>query len=280
MKMKPTPRPPAPRHAPRRIPPRRTLQARAATSREEIDDYESEAEPNMKLSHAFMVVLVLHLLAVGGVFAFNSLKSPSAGRDRSTTKPAAEQPAPEVVSTAAAPAAAPAAPAKPAAPATTGESHTVVAGDTLTRIASKYDISVEQLEKANGLTAGATIRVGQVLQLPAAPSAKTAEAPKPALVPAAKPAAPEAAKPVVAKAPEAPVAKAPVTAPKTAEAKPAAPSAPKDAAPASGSTYVVAKGDNPYSIAKKLKVSYNELIKANKIEDPTKLQIGQKLVVP
>ena len=45
-------------------------------------------------------------------------------------------------------------------------------------------------------------------------------------------------------------------------------------------TYVVAKGDNPYSIAKKLKVSYNELIALNEIKDPTRVQIGQKLKIP
>ena len=29
-----------------------------------------------------------------------------------------------------------------------------------------------------------------------------------------------------------------------------------------------------------MKVSYNDLIKANNIQDPTKLQIGQKLIIP
>ena len=33
-----------------------------------------EAEPNMKLSHAFMVVLILHVVAVGGIYAFNHIK--------------------------------------------------------------------------------------------------------------------------------------------------------------------------------------------------------------
>jgi LysM repeat protein len=42
----------------------------------------------------------------------------------------------------------------------------------------------------------------------------------------------------------------------------------------------VAKGDTPYSIAKKLKVSEAELMKANKIDDPKKLKIGQPLVLP
>jgi LysM repeat protein len=45
-------------------------------------------------------------------------------------------------------------------------------------------------------------------------------------------------------------------------------------------TYVVAKGDTPVSIAKKLKVPYDNLMAANHIDDPHKLQIGQKLVIP
>ncbi len=42
----------------------------------------------------------------------------------------------------------------------------------------------------------------------------------------------------------------------------------------------MAKGDNPYSIAKKLHVSYSELLSVNEIKDPTKIQIGQKLKIP
>jgi LysM repeat protein len=45
-------------------------------------------------------------------------------------------------------------------------------------------------------------------------------------------------------------------------------------------TYTVAKGDNPYNIAKKFGVSYQELLALNGITDPTKLQIGQELKVP
>ena len=44
--------------------------------------------------------------------------------------------------------------------------------------------------------------------------------------------------------------------------------------------YVVAKGDNPVSIAKKFKVPYDELLALNHIEDPHKLKIGQKLLIP
>ena len=48
----------------------------------------------------------------------------------------------------------------------------------------------------------------------------------------------------------------------------------------SGKVYVVAKGDNPVAIAKRLKVPYDDLIELNHISDPRKLQIGQKLLIP
>ncbi len=57
----------------------------------------------------------------------------------------------------------------------------------------------------------------------------------------------------------------------------------KDATPVvkdSGALYTVAKGDNPVAIAKKLHVNYDDLLKLNKITDPKKLKIGQKLRIP
>ena len=59
-------------------------------------------------------------------------------------------------------------------------------------------------------------------------------------------------------------------------------SAPAKAAPATSTaaTYKVAKGDNPYKIAKHLGVTAQALLEANNITDPTKLQIGQVLKVP
>jgi LysM repeat protein len=50
--------------------------------------------------------------------------------------------------------------------------------------------------------------------------------------------------------------------------------------PSSGKTYTVKKGDNPVTIAKKLKISYDDLLALNHIEDPHKLRIGQKLLIP
>ncbi len=53
-------------------------------------DYEQMSEPNMKLSRALLIVLVLHIVAVAGIVAFNTIKTREnlapahAGSDRSS----------------------------------------------------------------------------------------------------------------------------------------------------------------------------------------------------
>jgi LysM repeat protein len=251
-----------PQRPTRRLVSRKRLHARAASSREEVEDYESESEPSMKLSQAFIVVLVLHVVAVGGIYGFNKL-------NETKPKPVAEkkEAAPEVV----AKAPEPVAEAKPQAPAANaGQTYTVVAGDTLKRIASKFNTSIEALEKANNLTSTSIIRTGQILVVGKAASANAASASvKAEPVPHS-----QATPSVVAK----PAPVQPVVA-KTAPAEPVA-SAKEPAADSAGQSYVVAKGDNPYSIAKKFKVTQEALMKANNIDDPRKLKIGQKLAIP
>ena len=153
-------------------------------------DYEEMSEPNMKLSRALLIVLVLHVVAVAGIIAFNTIKSRQAAVPPvSTPKPVAHTSAPKAT----------------------------------------------------------------------APAATT---PAPALKPrdemvTTKPLAKEERKAI------------PV--------KPAAENNPKAE---SKKSYVVAKGDTPLSIAKKFKVPFDDLLALNKIDDPTKLKIGQKLVIP
>src|SRR5450755_730188 len=57
--------------------PRKKL--RASTARRSFGademDYEEMSEPNMKLSRALLIVLVLHVVAVTGIIAFNTIKS-------------------------------------------------------------------------------------------------------------------------------------------------------------------------------------------------------------
>jgi LysM repeat protein len=314
---------------PQRPPPAESLHAKAAANTETYDqeDYDEE-EPNMKFSHALMVVLALHVIAVGGIFAFNSIKAGQSSSTKGENGPSAAQAAAQSKPS----------PAQGANERKAGKTHTVQAGDTLSRIAALYKISVEAIEKENGITTYSMIRVGQILKIPAPESlavkpevakpttdpvtaaakqaflaAKTDIAKPEALITKtdiAKPPA-VAAKTDIAKPPAAAaktdIAKPPSVAAKTDVAKPPAVAAKTDAAkplPVAATTpkpanaqpspkkaevpspttdsdvYVVAKGDNPYNIAKKLHVSYNELIALNEIKDPTRVQIGQKLKIP
>jgi LysM repeat protein len=206
---------------------RRVVRASAARALREDDEGYYEAEPNMKLSHAFMVVLVLHIVAVGGIYAFNKVKvqkNPDilaniSGRIAQATGTSAAPTAPLVTTSQAAPA-----PEAAAAPA--------------------RDLPPEADEP-----------------LPAVVTSMRST--PPALAPAATPAAPAKVAAVAAPAAKAAPAKA-------AERS-------KDAG---SGTYEVAKGDNPYKIAKKLGVKYQDLLSLNGITDPTKLQIGQVLKVP
>ena len=143
---------------------RRPLRMGAAAA-----DYDDLAEPSMKLSRALLIVLLLHVVAVAGIIAFNALKTRQS--------------------------------AFPASPST----------------------------------------------MPAA-------------------SAPEETKPQ------------PTTGSSIAPAKTATKSQLK--VTDSGKTYIVAKGDNPVTIAKKFKVAYDDLVTLNHIDDPRKLKIGQKLLIP
>jgi LysM repeat protein len=251
----------APRRPARRLVPRKTMHARAASSREEVEEYESESEPSMKLSQAFIVVLVLHVVAVAGIYGFNQLKEKPARP--ATAK--AETPEAAVTEKKAGTAAKIEAPT-PAKSQESQTTYTVVAGDTLKRIASKFKTSIESLEKANNLTSTSILKVGQTLVIGSSP--KAAAAPAQAVESTTK-SAPTPA--VVAKAP--PVKPAAVQ--EKAEAKPL-----EKPQTSEEKSYVVAKGDNPYSLAKKFNITQAALMKANNIDDPKKLKIGQKLVIP
>jgi LysM repeat protein len=251
-----------PRRLARRLVARKTIHARAASSRDEVEEYENEAEPSMKLSQAFIVVLVLHVVAVAGVYGFNQLKEKPARP--ATAKTEASEAA--AVTEKKADTLAKAQDASAAKAQATEISYTVVAGDTLRRIASKFNTSVASLEKVNDLTSTSILKVGQILvigssgKVAAAASQSTESLSKLPPTPA-----------IVAKAP-------PVKAP-AVQGKPEAGPLGKTQA-SDEKTYVVAKGDNPYSLAKKFNVSQAALMKANNIDDPKKLKIGQKLVVP
>ena len=181
---------------------------RASTARRSMApsdemDYEEMSEPNMKLSRALLVVLVLHVVAVAGIIAFNTIKSRQ------------------------------------------GVLPTVTSTSTSPAVSASPVRSDPASAPPNDATAAAPATAANQAPLPRREEADAAPAP------------------VKATAKDEPV--------KAAKALPV-----ED----SGKIYIVAKGDNPVNIARKLKVSQAELLSLNNITDPTKLQIGQKLIVP
>ncbi len=213
---------------------RKKLHASTAARRVQpiADEYDHD-EPQTRLSSAFIVVLILHVVAVGGIYAFNSIKAHRKSQEAFTSPPTPAKVAvpPVLDSTGSESRSTP--PAQPSsaslttplitpAPLPGARSHRVAAGDNLTKIAGQYGVTVAELEETNGAKNVATLRIGQILTIP-----------KPAPTPKNTPA-----------------------------------------------TYIVAKGDDPVAIARKLHVSYAELLKVNNIDDPKKLQPGQKLKLP
>jgi len=184
----------------------RRKKLRAATARRSVSasaemDYAEISQPNMKLSRALLIVLLLHVVAVSGIIAFNAIKT----RQSSFVPVAAVNP----------------------------ENNPIASIPPTTKSdASNRRFAFEQ--KENG------------------PREETK----------------------VSHSPLNSVAK---DEHKAAKAKPTE----HAKSPAhSGKTYTVVKGDNPVTIAKKLKVSYDDLVALNQIEDPRKLKIGQKLLIP
>lgn len=60
----------------------------------------------------------------------------------------------------------------------------------------------------------------------------------------------------------------------------APPATPEPTSPPVDQTYIVKAGDNPASIAQQFNIKTQDLMAANNIDDPQKLQIGQTLKIP
>lgn len=122
--------------------------------------------------------------------------------------------------------------------------YTIKAGDNPWTIARNLGISHEELLKINEIKDPKNLKIGDVLKLPTG-----------------------------AKAPASPAPAAPGKA-KTAQPAPAPP------ADAGWAYYTVQKGDNPWKIAKALKVEHQKIVSLNEGVDFTKLKIGQQIKVP
>lgn len=228
--------------------PRKKLDARVRSADQPmVEDYDAD-EPQTKLSSAFIVVLLLHVVAVGGIYSFNSIKAkrrahePASGASMAVAaKPVAPSPAvtetdktPPVQQVSAAPV-----PVPMAAP----KHYAVKPGETLTSIAKQFGVTVFEIEAANALKPGTTLRIGQPLTIPAKGTAR----------------------------PSAEMAKL-ESAPRKREETTAPAAAPR--------IYTVKEGDRLLFIARRFSVSPDELIAVNKIKDPSKLRIGTTLKIP
>jgi LysM repeat protein len=176
--------------------PRRKLRTAAQRSAAKYaeEDYSSE-EPNVKLSRAFVVVLLLHVVAVGGIFAFSALKDRQNKGIAEKTESAGQKLT------------------------ATQINGTRVSG-TPDKIAGKtVPADIQKLVDSSRASGGSGAKFQNV-------------------------------------------------------------GGTQESAGESAKIYVVQRGDSPAGIAKKFKVNYADLLRANNIEDPKKLQIGQKLVIP
>ena len=214
--------------------------------------YEEDDEGSSRLSGAFVVVLLLHVVAIIGVFAFSRLKESrsamtgSAGAPPQNAAPAGKGGVQKALSSASGAASdqhqADTQKASPAL-AATGKTYVVKSGDNLNKISVAYSTTVTDLVSANSLKNENDIRAGQVLTIPDGKTAKLAPAPE--------------IKPVT----------------KTPAAAPAA-------APGVQRVHLVQKGDTVAKIARDNNCTYEELVKLNNIKDPKKLQPGQTVKIP
>jgi LysM repeat protein len=223
--------------------PKKQLRAAAprAAGRYSEDEYLIE-EPNVRLSRAFVVVLLLHVVAVGGIFAFSALKDhqPANGLPKADgTKPSTNLSGSTTAGK----------PNNKDSVSSPSATYQVRPGDTLAGIAAQFGLTAHDLEQTNGLRSGAPLALGRELLIPEKSTAKSV----------------------------------PSDVQKLLEAKERK-NQPNQSAGAGTSEiekyYIIQRGDTPASIAKKLKVNSADLLKVNNIDDPRKLQIGQKLQIP
>ncbi len=219
----------------------------------------------MRLSRAILVMLLLHVVAVGGIFAFSFIKerdtshaSNSQSGLTSGAMEAEESALPAKHASGSSPRIKPDDASGNARPSV----HVVRAGETLTRIANDHGVTLEALVAVNGAsTVTNGLHPGQELKLPD----KSPEPEAPAVDSTANALASIEGR------------SNPGTG-VTSNANAVARSS--HMPPDSGKVYVVEKGESPYVIAQKLKVNYDALLKLNGIDDPKKLKPGQKLRVP
>jgi len=255
--------------------PKKKVRLKAATRRASspmVADtaYDDDLEPNMKLGRAFVVVVLLHVVTVGAIFAFNSLKTqqtpgPELAGISTEDRPQTAELTPDRTMPGATsanpiePRSADANPAADQAPSKLKQAdgsivHILRSGETIPALAKQYGLSEAELIARNNLENVATLRVGMELTIP--------------------PVTREVAMPAEVQQLLQPRTTAPANASMGASGSTQAP------VQSSGKTYTVKSGDNPYGIAREHDVSMKSLLELNGIDDPRRLQIGQVLEIP
>jgi LysM repeat protein len=179
---------------PLKVTPRKKLRSAAQRAAKHAEEDYSAEEPNVKLSRAFVVVLLLHIVAVGGIFAFSALKdhqTSAAGKAETSNQKGM------------------------VAPGNAARGSGVADKSSGKTVPADVQKLVEASHASGG--GGGKTQNGGIAQEGSGETVKT---------------------------------------------------------------YLVQRGDSPAGIAKKFKVSYADLLRTNNIEDPKKLQIGQKLLIP
>lgn len=152
-------------------------------------DYEEMGEPNMKLSRALLIVLLLHIVAVAGIVAFNTIKTRETinASIPETAAPIAASPAlkaaaepqaatvtnevtqvtdPDVNKASTKPSEQPKPATKAPSVADSGKLYTVVKGDNPVTIARHLHVSYDALLELNQITDPRRLQIGQKLHIP------------------------------------------------------------------------------------------------------------------
>jgi LysM repeat protein len=193
----------------------------------------------MKKGYVVGIIVGLHGLVVGSLFLMQGCGTP---RPAEAPPPVVTMPPPEpVAKPPAPPVIQPPAPVEPAPPVLETKTYVVRSGDSLSRIAQRFNVSARDIAQMNKIGDPNKIRIGQKLALPAYVN---------------------------------------LNAPPLPPLKPRAAAAPKPAAvAAAGGEYVVKAGDCLSKIAQAHGTTTKALRDANSLSTDN-LKIGQKLVIP
>jgi len=243
-------------------------------------DSDGDARPGLSFSKAFVIVLAIHLLVIGGFFIFGAVKSmkvplyagvtPTKETVQKDKKWLAEHPS---------------SPESPAKGAKTGAANPKEEAENDKPAAAPHVATSSKKEPkpvaAKTKPVSTKAVVAAKTEPPPAPVVSQPESDTPPWM--------ERAKAMLAASPPPPApAKSPVeTKAETRRAVPVVNEAPVVTTPGApaeasipGGEYTLVSGDTLYAVSRKAHVSYQEIAEANGIKDPRQLQVGQKLKIP